>query len=277
MIQRMLKYNDDICILLTGCVNPGGMAFTALQDSNERLRQYIGSISYYLKNTTVPIIFVENTCADFSDMFQEYIQNGRLEFISFDGNNYEKTRGKGYGEAGIINEAFKRSRVLNTVKYVLKITGRLQIDNINVLLSTPLMSVNNIFQCDFRRTDYLWSMVFLMRASLLREVFELNISRLDDSKGIYFEHVLYESVLKHRDVLVVPFIESPIITGTCGTSNRPYKDLVGDSQLRDNLYYATVFYAKAKRPVLCLLYMFIYCLYRAYHFVFPHRKERESY
>ena len=31
----------NIVLLLTACVNPNGMAFTALQDGEERLIQYI--------------------------------------------------------------------------------------------------------------------------------------------------------------------------------------------------------------------------------------------
>ena len=33
-------------ILLTACISPDGMAYTALQDSNERKRQYIDAIKF---------------------------------------------------------------------------------------------------------------------------------------------------------------------------------------------------------------------------------------
>lgn len=95
-------------ILLTACVNPNGMAFTKLNDQKLRLNQYKSSIKFYLENTDKQIIVVENTGYDFSNDFISYVYKQRLECLTFDGNNYNKSLGKGYGESLIIDYALKK-------------------------------------------------------------------------------------------------------------------------------------------------------------------------
>ena len=121
-------------ILLTACVNPGGMPFTVLNDTSERLRQYREALDFYLRETAQPIVFCENTLCDFSEDYKEYIASGRLEYITFDGNNFDKSKGKGYGEALIMEEAFRRSQLLGQCNFVVKITGRLIVRNISQLI-----------------------------------------------------------------------------------------------------------------------------------------------
>ena len=118
-------------ILLTACVNPGGMPFTVLNDTSERLRQYREALDFYLRETTQPIVFCENTLCDFSEDYKEHISSGRLEYITFDGNNFDKSKGKGYGEALIMEEAFRISKLLGQCDFVVKITGRLIVRNIS--------------------------------------------------------------------------------------------------------------------------------------------------
>ena len=119
-------------ILLTGCINPNGMAFTALTDATIRLKQYVTAINYYLNNTNYPIVFSENSGTSINSYFNSYNNNKRLELLSFKGNN-NKDRGKGYGEAEIIDYALKKSLIIESHKNncsIIKITGRLIVRNI---------------------------------------------------------------------------------------------------------------------------------------------------
>ena len=78
-------------ILLTACVNPNGMVKTVLQDSYIRQTQYENTLLFYLMQTNYKIVVVENTSCDFSERFKSYILSERLEFITFNGNNFEKS------------------------------------------------------------------------------------------------------------------------------------------------------------------------------------------
>ena len=103
-------------ILLTSCVNPNGMPFTALSDINVRKQQYLDALRFYVNNTPLPIVYVDNSNVD----IKEYnvisnIVDDRLELLSFDGN-HDKEHGKGYGELEIIDYAIKHSNIINSNK-----------------------------------------------------------------------------------------------------------------------------------------------------------------
>ena len=89
-------------ILLTACINPNGMSYTAIQDIAVRTRQYTEALDFYLQNSHLKIVFVENTLYDISSSYKQYIAENRLECLSFAGNTFSRELGKGYGEAEII-------------------------------------------------------------------------------------------------------------------------------------------------------------------------------
>ena len=51
-------------ILLTSCVNPNGMPFTALSDIDVRKQQYLDALWFYINNTSLPIVYVDNSNFD---------------------------------------------------------------------------------------------------------------------------------------------------------------------------------------------------------------------
>ena len=67
-------------ILLTACISPGGMAFTALQDAGERERQYIDAFNFYVNNTHYPIVFSNKSSEDNSTKMT--YPEGRVEYLS---------------------------------------------------------------------------------------------------------------------------------------------------------------------------------------------------
>ena len=100
----------EYILLLTACINPDGMPFTCLADVGVRKKQYIEALNFYLKNTTRKIVFVENSGTDISSSFKDF--QHRIEFLCFDGNLcFDKRKGKGYGEALILEYAMAKSEV----------------------------------------------------------------------------------------------------------------------------------------------------------------------
>lgn len=253
-----MRNSKDVVLLLTACVNPRGMIYTALQDYSERKSQYMDALRFYLEKTDLPVVFVENTACDFSDSFMQYVEVGRLEYLCFDGNNYDKSLGKGYGEALIINHAFAHSQFLSKSRYVVKITGRLIVKDICSIASSPYLNLERVFRSSFRWDDYIWSMLFVCPSNTLKEIFESNQNRIDDSRRVYFEHVLYESLLADTSIRLIPFFFAPKIEGTSGTSNRPYSSLMSKNQRLDNLFVTSRFYRKQARHFLFAFWAVLY-------------------
>ena len=89
------------------------MAYTKLNNPEVRLKQYKDALDWYLENTDYNILLVENSGYDFSADYKEFIDRKRLEFISYNGNDYDRTLGKGYGEAQIMNYGFNNSTIIS--------------------------------------------------------------------------------------------------------------------------------------------------------------------
>lgn len=216
----------NIVLLLTSCVNPNGMELTVIQDPQVRLAQYLTAIQFYLTNTTNKIIYVDNSLTDLSQYFEKERINGRIEFLCFDGNKYEKSKGKGYGEALIIEHAIKCSKFLTEETMICKITGRLIIRNINRILKCIKRD-----DCIYANIDYnrKWgyeciSTVFVSPPCFLRNYFLKDKEMIDDSKYYIFENHLFSSMkewtnnkYKHKEFLY-PFLYE----GVSGSTGKQY-------------------------------------------------------
>ena len=205
-------------ILLTGCINPNGMPFTQLSDASERQKQYVDAIRYYLSNTDCPIIFCENSNTDISMLFKD--TQDRLEILTFSGNQ-DKQRGKGYGEAKIIDYAIHHSAFIQEGYVIIKITGRLIVSNILQIVESLKYQhdfVSCIFHSDLTFAD---SRIFCGTTTFYKE-FLNNKERMNDQQGVFFEHILASTVLE-SPVRFIPFPEEPRITGISGTTGKLYQ------------------------------------------------------
>ena len=251
-------------ILLTACVNPGGMPFTVLNDTSERLRQYREALNFYLNETTLPIVFCENTLCDFSEDYKEYIASGRLEYITFDGNNFDKSRGKGYGEALIIEEAFRHSRLLDQCNFVVKITGRLIVRNISQLVKDNRRMFTDTIQTFYPNNNMADSRLVILPKLFCIVDFLARKDSINDTEGYYFEHLLYDAVISRKKYIYVPFLHVPLIDGVSGSTGNLYKsdnvkynhhrfafDMLGNALKMERLYpnYHTPFF------VSCAIYV----------------------
>lgn len=205
-------------ILLTACINPNGMSFTLLNNVRERQEQYINAIYYYLNNTDCPIIFCENSNTNIGPFFNTKID--RLEILTFSGNQ-DKLRGKGFGEAEIIDYALHHSSFIQDNSIIIKITGRLIVNNICQLLKTIKCKhdfVTCLFHSDLKFAD---SRVFCGTVSFYKEILN-NKDKMNDEQGVFFEHILASTVLD-SSVCFVPFSEEPCLTGISGTTGKLYQ------------------------------------------------------
>lgn len=210
-------------ILLTACVNPGGMPFTVLNDTSERLRQYREALDFYLHETTLPIVFCENTLCDFSNDYKEHIASGRLEYITFDGNNFNKSKGKGYGEALIIEEAFRHSKLLSQCNFVVKITGRLTVRRISQLVKDNRRMITETIQTFYPHDKMIDSRLVISPKSFFIDDFLAQKDSINDTQGYFFEHLLYDAIISRKNFVYIPFLHVPLIDGVSGSTGNVYK------------------------------------------------------
>src|SRR5574344_865877 len=211
-------------ILLTACINPDGMAFTKLTDSGERKRQYLEALNYYATNTSLPIVFAENSNTDIS-LFLNPLPNNNIEILTFDGN-HDKIHGKGYGEAEIIEYAVKNSKYIDKTTCIIKITGRLIINNIKQLIRQlnlgilPSSSIICSLNSDFTFAD---SRIIIAPCTFY-QLFLKNKDLIDDNKGVYFENVLCTTLKEQCTYSYFPFLVEPQVVGISGSLGIRYDE-----------------------------------------------------
>lgn len=215
-----------IVVLLTACINPNGMKYTKLQDKEERRKQYIEAVRFYLDNTRFRIVFCDNSGEALSEQ-KEGKADSRLEILSFQGNDYDTSLGKGFGEFEIIQYAFKHSRFIEEATTVVKITGRLVVKNLveiirlhDILFFYPKYFVyvgDNAYKaCDSR--------CIVASKEFFVGIFLTSTNFINDSAGYYFEHYLYDSIKKlPKSYLVSDFVLPLSFMGMSGTSGIEYE------------------------------------------------------
>lgn len=223
-------------LFLTGCVNPSGMSNTCLQDPLLRASQYRDALLWYLKNTSFRVLWVENTHYDISQLgdFESYIKSGRLEYLTFDGNKYDRSLGKGYGEGLIIQYAFQHSSFLQEPSVVIKVTGRVIITNLEFQYKFIRIMVGNSsfvwFNCT-RRMKWVYSRAVFSTSDFWKLYLLPLVNQIDEKEKVYFETVLKTAILhflKHTNAVGNLFLFPLRFQGVSGTNGKLLKTSTKD-------------------------------------------------
>lgn len=236
--------HSDFVILLTACVNPNGMVLTQLKDSSTRLEQYLSSIHFFLKKVNCKIVVVENSNFDFSPYFTKEIEEKKIECLHFDGNTYDKFIGKGYGEACIIEYALSNSYFIKNTTAIIKITGRFKIDNIRTVVKLCNNKSNTIYTMYSRKVPYVFKSVLVIAPVGFWKLFVSQKEQINDSKKIYFEHLLYRlSIISSKSgTYRISMFKCPVkYNGFSGTSGDKYKNDSFFEWLFKYLYFSIIF------------------------------------
>ena len=213
-------------LLLTATIKVEGMSNTVLIDSDVRAQQYKDAIFFYLKTTKCKIVFCENSGTDISDSFKG--NEDRIEFLTFQGNNYDKSRGKGLGEIGIFNHVLKNSQFIKDNVYVVKITGRFIFNNIESLIryhslmpfKHKVVNINVTPAAAFCDSRF-----FICSKDYLAIVVNSQyVSMLDERNNFFIESMLVRIFNESRSVYAIPFIIKPQGNGVSGTTGYRYME-----------------------------------------------------
>lgn len=122
-------------ILMTASVSTRGMKGADFSD-DEREKMYLKTLAFY--HSEFPehkIVFVENSGWDISKFKEKAgCDSNRVEFISLSPKDFDVSKGKGYNELILINQAIERSAEVKKIGAFMKVTGRYPVFNLNYYL-----------------------------------------------------------------------------------------------------------------------------------------------
>ena len=190
---------NNITILLTSTVNVQNKNYLFQTDKNERLNIYLKSIKQWLNNTIFNIVLVENTGYQFEELNGYLIKyKGRFEIISFEENKLDEAKylknnnSKGASEIFAINYAFNHSKLLQNSIFIIKVTARYFIPELEDYLKYyDLNKYDALRQNDINRCEIIGTHI-----KNFNKVFDLKIL---DENGKYNGHV--EAVYRYRILL----------------------------------------------------------------------------
>jgi hypothetical protein len=130
-------------IILTSTVNVHHNAtFVFQKDSNDRIQTYLSSILKWLYNTNFNIVLVENSGYNFNELDEEKQKfKDRFEVIVFHETKLDEAKfiqnegSKGRHEIFAINYAFNNSKILSLSNFIIKITARYYIPELEEYLN----------------------------------------------------------------------------------------------------------------------------------------------
>jgi hypothetical protein len=219
---------EDLTVILTASIDVKGMIFTERSDPHEREQDYINALSQWIK-TGLPIIFCENSGYDLSKIHEMTSSYNKIEILQFDGQKFDKSLGKGFGEQEILHFIAENSILFSLSKKIIKITGRYYLKNIKQFEGS-LAIVNGVSTILKKNLTFSDSRVIISTPEFITDYLFLYTSRINDKNGYYFEHALSQAIHKYMadsgEWIMLPHY--PIISGYSGTSNAKINSIVKD-------------------------------------------------
>jgi hypothetical protein len=156
-------------------------------------------------------------------------------------------RGKGYGEGEIVEYMFQHSKLIRLDDVIIKLTGRMQLDNIDILtrkMDTQKLYINATLVEGKRIAD---TRIYAMPSKVFKEYFINAYTRVSDRDNYFLEHV-YADVIRENDLTSLNLPLYPRIRGVAGTSGHVYSYKTWKCVIKDLLckfqYYALKRYGK---------------------------------
>jgi hypothetical protein len=224
----------SIALILTATIQPKGMSHVAIGDATLREQQYLEAFAAVLQLSTPNLsglVFAENSAADLGkvrELARRHQRPGReVEVLGIDTNNFPRHLGKGYGEFLLLDEVMAQSTIARRTRHLGKLTGRLRVRNLERIiahlppefdvaadihpsLATPVEGV-----VDTR--------LFFFSSEFYSQRVRAAYLHMDDSRGIYAEHIIYQLVRQSAGMTVVPRLpHEPDWAGTSGSMGVRY-------------------------------------------------------
>lgn len=215
---------NKICLFLTASVNPQNTDGLKRNSVLDRESDYYNALVFYVKHG-IPIVFCDNSMF-YSEKITALcnLNSNCIEYISF--LSKESYLGRGHGEKEIFDYAHKNSEIIKNSEFVVKLTGRLIVYNIDKI-------IQNLIKKDFmvsanisRNLSYSDSRFFVYKKEFYLDYFEPMLKKfLSDERRFYFEFCLARGIhnlMAHQNgFILLPFY--PKYIGRNGTTDKKYK------------------------------------------------------
>lgn len=206
-------------ILLTSTIRPHITSFTKRTRPQTREQDYCDVVRA-LAHTNFPVVFCDSSdysLAKVQAAFGER-QTTSYELLQFDGNIFPPERGKGYGELQIISYALRHSHLLNECDFIVKITGRYRVENLEEIIREIHLPDSVSVVADYSESSrYTYSGFFIARPQFLTQYLIPYLSWVDDSQGRHFEMALHQAIREAGGACAFSVV--PRISGYSGTWN----------------------------------------------------------
>jgi hypothetical protein len=220
----------NVCLVLHATVDPRGVVFVKRDDPLKRFEDYRQALRKWItRDDFDKLVFVENSGYDISELRaiaeQSSLDKDAIEFLSYDGQDFPRELGKGYGETMNFEHVLNNSKILSDDDMFIRSNGRYYVENMHVFFEAlqPPTEILIEFRQYLAYADVtvLGGTVDFFRRYVCPYGREVN-----DSKGYYMEHAYARAA--HRaiaDGLVWrPFPEVPSVVGYSGTEDVWKKD-----------------------------------------------------
>jgi hypothetical protein len=227
--------SKSYCLLLTGTISPSTAYALKRINPVDRENDYYNALVKWMQ-FKIPMVFCENS--NFNSHKIKELTGPSFEFIQYEESEDITTKGKGYGEALIMNYAFAHSHLINQYDYIIKITGRLFINNFKSILkiADPLdFDIMAPLENNLKWSD---SRFLIFRKDFFSLYFQKRINIINDATGFTFERALacsiHELLADNKKWEMLPCY--PGYKGFSGTYNEMY------SIFRHNAFRKTIWF-----------------------------------
>lgn len=220
----------DCVLLVTGTIRPNTNISVEINNKDERLREYINCLKYYIcKSEIAKIVFCENSRYTFNQnslfkLAQKY--NKQLEILQFEGD-VEKIGiyGKGYGEGEIIEYAFNNSKLIKNSDYFIKVTGRLIVNNLKQIID-KMVYPKTYFNLDLYGYQCIDTRLYGMTTEQYRNTFIHLYYNVRDRRNRRIIEKIFINTIRKNNIHIYNFPVYPEIIGCSGSSAIDYaKDI----------------------------------------------------
>jgi len=156
--DSLFKPGLPFTLLLTSTVTPNISKGVYQTNPDERIQTYLKSIEKWLQYTSFNIVLVENSNYKFTELQKLQEQYSyKFEYITFDESSVSpatyKSRSKGVSEMYAIHYAYANSIFLKQAIYIIKVTARFFIPELECYLKTIPLNYDCIVQHDIDRCE----------------------------------------------------------------------------------------------------------------------------